>query len=539
MFRRLIVGLVALGLVPVLVLGAGVLPAQAQTGSSTATIQLGSDIQVSTKLDYVKCNVTGWWDTSASSATLKIRYGCDEGFADRGVTLNLNTGASPNCGPAPSYLLGTIVNINQGAGSGTASFSPTVDPAGGCNVTQLCYFGSVGTAPPFPDWTDSGCVDWPVGPPGSVSASCPQGSPELPVVGPEVKDTTTDPGYRHWDRDVTYQITGTLANNWIVYAVVAPTQGGGFQGHAPATFGPTQNAHGTYVDVRNNTFGVVAGATSNYDLTGVQVGQRWYWGDDPGPAGGTADVIGAGVFARPTTGTLNDWGQIPVSDSASGLYGITDASQCAFYWGAKIAEKPSSTTDNPLGTLDAAPPASGDPGTVDPPGDTGCDFSWTDPSSWASGAACALTGMLGDIVGVLKSILHALQSLASNIVQPIVDALNHLLDGLQSLFVPDTDSWGLGDLADEFSSRPPGSIVTAIVAGVQSTADAFNGGTGCGTIADFTNSDTHGSAKLTCSAAKSTPGYAALYNVVKFGLIALTVLGMWYMAAGAFKSGRD
>ena len=128
--------------------------------------------------------------------------------------------------------------------------------------------------------------------------------------------------------------------------------------------------------------------------------------------------------------TINGQGNDGIAPDPATNDGTDDS--CT-YW---VAEEGQSPSDGPPGGSvgdegDPAPENPGDPPeTVDP--DTGsaqgCDFSFTNPSTWAAGGICALVRLAQKMVGWLRTIASAIAALPGKI-----------LDGLQALFVPRDD----------------------------------------------------------------------------------------------------
>lgn len=103
-------------------------------------------------------------------------------------------------------------------------------------------------------------------------------------------------------------------------------------------------------------------------------------------------------------------------------------------------------------------------------------------------------------------------------------------------FVPPGPPSAWDDLVTTLKTRPPISVIwgvgdmfAGVVSGYESAGD-------CGVLADFGTIGGH-SAKITCAAVTSIPGFGALYLLVKAGLAAFTILGCFKLVQRAAGGG--
>lgn len=246
----------------------------------------------------------------------------------------------------------------------------------------------------------------------------------------------------------------------------------------------------------------------------------------------TTGVVGAAVIAtnrghssNPGGGTKpSGWLPTQIRQSAADTLkygGITEPSSCIWYFGAKIAQDASSTKDEPAGSIGPAQPTGEEepPNEVEPPesDNSACDFDPLSPSTWLGGGMCAAVGLLEGIGQGLIDLAAALAGLAAG----IVEALRPLL---MELFIPDNHAWGFSDLRDTWESRPPGSLVNSFVDSAESFGGSFSSTASdeCRTLIDGPGADSN--TMLTTCSVSSSSGMSAAYQLVKWGLIALTAL---------------
>lgn len=525
---RPLAALLVLLLVPVIVLTSG-------SGAQAATVTYGASAEASlvkdSKIDSATgadaaCNVSAHWRLDGVVMGVVGSVSCTTGyqFATFFVTLTFKGSGCP--GDAVAELGADL----DGDTSAHAFTAPIGIVSAGCSITTVCadFDGDSHTSMAgFGRLTgDPDCVPINIGGPDSVDGSADNGQcTSGTVVRPRLDGAPyQDPGDGNdstWRQAVQFSM-GSKSGNWVFYTVTVLADGSG--GSSPVPAGDLEGGATPMVKARLSGGGSVFVAAPSFNQTG-DFAQTTHPALSVFHMNGlsagylaTHRVIGAGYFKR-TNNALTVDGTVG-NDTNGGLVGITDPGRCAFYWGDKIALTANTDVDEPSGTVDTSggvPPVE-PPSDVEPPtADTSCQgFSFTDPSSWAGAGICQLVKLIG----------------------ALIDAIGHILDGLVDIlmaaFVPHPDSWGFDGLVDQFQTRPPGSLVTAAAAGVNGVVSSYDG-SGCGTIADFTSSDTHGSAKVTCTQIRSVPGFSGLYTLCQVAIWAMAGLALFRMAGAAFK----
>lgn len=146
-------------------------------------------------------------------------------------------------------------------------------------------------------------------------------------------------------------------------------------------------------------------------------------------------IVGAGwVRAESWSSDVNAW-RYPESSNFAlntlGVVGVHDPARCAFYFGTKVWDNATTTTDDPGGTIvlgEPEPPDDPEP-PIDPPEDPPDDVGW-----------------LGLIYGVLRWIAGLLGDLGAAVGALPGAIANLMLAGLEALFIPDGDA-----LSDTFA----------------------------------------------------------------------------------------
>lgn len=205
-------------------------------------------------------------------------------------------------------------------------------------------------------------------------------------------------------------------------------------------------------------------------------------------------------------------------------------------------------------------------------GQSNCDFSFSDPNTWAN-YGCEIVRQLRVANGTLSNIDGDLKNLHVNVTvdggsstptdtsgctsgvlqtlfcltSSIVDGITQIVGLLTSLFVPTSTSWdAINSLSTNFSTHPPGSLLTGAYASLdtavsqlsldscESIAPISFGTTGplAGISADWPDSCSPG------SFTQSTP-YRALYSLIQVGLYVSLAFAIWHMVAGAFSRGGE
>lgn len=522
----------------VLITGPGKASAAVSTTVASATINVGGSI--GNQFAGADCNATGYWLQEGGNQ-VRVNLNCSTGWNAR----------DPKLAVEPSGT-GCSVPTGQAFVTPDGEYSQTfVVNGSSCTVEQLCweYFTSYDTNPFTVDDT-SGCVAFPLGSSAETPTACDAGS----VARPSLDDAPVGANGRLYKK-LNIQINPSDSESpgsWYYYTVHSATlgQGGstsagtdGFSDMGTSAlrlFPAGAYPPGAFV-ARYHTAYPVSSYGFSRDVQVASRTDRTYVWQFP--------VIGVGVVYQPrvtqetgySTGSVSlGLGYLPQEQTVGFplLAGTTNPALCTFYWGQKIADVSNVDWDDPISGLGS--PANPDGTVPPPPAAAGCDFSFSDPSTWAGGGICALVALmaqvldalswlsfLGDILGVLGDVLSALIGLVADLAEAIGDLL-------RTLFIPSPDSWNLDGLVNQWENRGPGQLAGEVGEGVGGVADGFSGGGGCGSLADFSNDDI--SANVTCSQVRDSPGMAGLYLLVQAGLIALTCWGIWHMVVGSIKN---
>lgn len=133
------------------------------------------------------------------------------------------------------------------------------------------------------------------------------------------------------------------------------------------------------------------------------------------------------------------------ADGTSGRFGIgvTNPAACRFWFGPKQYDVPTSAYDEPYGTPDVAitPPVTAvDPALTDPtptkptdPKESPCTFKISDPSTYVSGAMCAVAGLLGALLDLVKDLLSAVTGLPAELIRLLGGLVEELIIPTQPL----------------------------------------------------------------------------------------------------------
>lgn len=352
-----------------------------------------------------------------------------------------------------------------------------------CDVTDVCVqlkddYKCVEFLLPYPDDT----------PP---SSSCPAGTPHAFF---EVTQTR-EGDYIYEETFLNIEITGNTlgsARQWGVAftGIQASTQTGG-----------PYNTDRIHVRVKDTYKGL--GSPPSYPANpGIQVyafipeppDQNRYWNSAP---------IDYGASSVPTRFPL----------TANDPYmGVTDSNQCRWYFGQRIIDDPNSDQDTPFGTgldPDPPPPLAEEPPVLDPPElieEPEEGYNW-----------------LSAIWAVLKVISSSIANLAVAIVSGVRSMLT-------SLFVPDTDSWGVSELRATMRDKPPFSVGLELKDSAKSAAQAFANSGGCFSEQFMPQ------AVIDCSSVAGP--VSTLYAVVQGGLIGGTLIAAFQMVARVLREGQ-
>lgn len=356
-----------------------------------------------------------------------------------------------------------------------------------CDITELCI-----TLADSPE----GClpIDLPY-PEEETAGSCPAGTPYAFF---KIESAPRSEG--------SFIIVDKL---FVEFSVTGNTLGAGrqwgfFAGGIPGTTshqGPVEPGK-IYIDEVSRVSGdpvrtVPASAfIQTYAYVPEPIGQNAYWNE--APRDGKA-------INTPTT--------FPIT-SASPYLGVTDGDQCRWYFGPKRFDDPTSSMDEPFGDAqDPNPPAPEIP--VEPV------IEQPDPIAPPEGF-----NWLEAIWVALMSILNALDW--ADIIQAVTGLADTLLNGLESLFVPSTDEWGVRDIRNQLRDKPPFSIGTEFGEQAQQMGATFKASSGCASIWQSPGIN------VSCDLPGSV---VSLYNLVSFALYSLTGLGMFRMVHGTFQDG--
>lgn len=319
-----------------------------------------------------------------------------------------------------------------------------------------------------------------------------------------------------------------------------PIGGTGWQ-NVTTPFTPTALGVGRewwlYLIVRTNSTGAIGKQVIDKDAGPAGVQQLWV---NAAQIHDTKTIIGVGLAMEAAIG-----GGGTFSNDKNGYYfdgvdidRITGANlpdRCSFYWGESLGtdpfgrgadepQGPIGDGSGPVGTDD--PPVGEEPDGVDPEGD--CNFSLTNPSTWATAGICALVGLikavlntLGDIFGVLRDLLNALLGLIADLGELLLD-----------LLIPDPDSWDTGGLITQVSEAGPTAAIGEVVTGLTETFDTYESASdNCGVLFNMPiGGDSY--AADTC---ETTGILASLKAVVSVGLIIITGIGIVKMLGGVLE----
>lgn len=442
--------LLVLALVPVLIVTAPNVAQAAPVYSEAETATITSTAE-STPGSQTSCTVVTYWaqDESGTTPSLPASTSCSTGFniSDSLVSFDLHGGSCNfhmNIGQVDGQP-----NPHKWAFTTTGGYDGST-----CNVTELCMnYVEESHSNPFTTITGTDCVPIGLGaPPVSqdLSGTCQSaifGRPELGapktgqdgvVKGWHVNVTTagqagplgTDPGYSF----IYYALIKRNGHGDLASGNFTPGSGGSsaMTATAPA-IGETLRYHYHSVSWSD----VVAGPFSRH----VGVAGWWSGGPSEMPHG---EVIGVGIIGQRSS--ISNAMRYPSAGAMEGRLGATIPGDCTFYWGERVVTLENTDMDDPLapltgggGTGSAEPPDVTDP----PPPSTGsCDFSFSDPTTWAGGGICALVelissllNLIGDVLDFLWGLVEALGNMIRDLFVPSEGFMEDQAQGLQ-------DAWG-------------------------------------------------------------------------------------------------
>lgn len=527
---------------------------------------------------HVRCGINAQWAVDWASGpgipafsqvarTVIAKVHCDTGWNVSSVQLGISVEGS-GC-----YLAGHLGEMD-GTGTKTATLGAT--SAGNCT-------GPVSPAPTITQWCGLATIDFHAagGLENEVTldtcGGLPMGNPPIPPTNTSCifgTPATPDPGsglLHGPDGNNKYAeiVDGTFAmaagsqvddvGTWYAYFVTDNTPGGG-----GASGSNTSNR--TVANIVSATGGGTANmySTANPVLYSLAKRASWNITNDPADLGtpfnrtrfvvtthaGTVSeraanpyppnqVLGMGMYrintATSNTGTgttsttnhQNAGSDYPTSLTA-GLVGKSAPSACAFYWGAKLYEAAGTTTDDPLGPLDPVPETPPDlPDPEVPPGDPrDCSFSWTDPTTWATGGICEIVRQLIKIAAAITGLAAAIAAAIVGAFAGVVDAI---LDGLEALFIPDQAKLreDLQRVKTAWEDSPPMVLIGSV--GDVAEAVEVPAPSGCQGPALTFPRPTGGTSTVYPLAA-CAGSVATVATIVKAGLTALVFLGGFMVA---------
>lgn len=504
----------------------------------------------------VKCNVSAKYAVTAvngqGSMALNYTASCTPGFLIGGVD-----GATIGTMNIAIVFQGNVEGTSQGCimsglpfSGYLASNATTSATTLGCHVTQVCESWQL-QSKFWPDGSAEICTSFDMGTPNSTGTSV---DPTCWIGTMAQAWWWTTSTYRvasfnltAYASGLTAQSTSVLSSRWVPYVI--------FSDGSRAGFALSSNT----ITYPGTGYGEFGGDKLKEPTNGVYASWAAAFGTET-TSGTHGTVVGVGIMQDNNTSGVTPGVIALPQEQAGGKIGVTDPANCSFYWGAKVADLPNSTMDDPIGPL----LSTGGGSVTAPPtptnGGGGCTFSLSDPSTWASGGMCAAVGLLGRIVGVLGDILSAIGHLAGDIASAITSRFSDLLT---SLFVPSNPpSFGdvhfnvapgwLPSLPGPDGSGSASASLNADTSGNSRTGDApasasVNGGavsgSSCGPIVMPTIRlgfrDTHGADTLipqktlvdTCSAPWPTVRLFT-YN----GLLAVVLVTVVRIAFGALLS---
>lgn len=405
------------------------------------------------------CDIVGYWSTSplqgpgssGSASQVNVKGDCGTNWNVSDFSLSFEGKGS-----------GCSVTYSTGQLDGDGSFSAAMAGDGSsCFITEMCYTATYDLHSDWETHSDEGCEPWALGAPPQITlpGACSTASVAVPVIGsPYWGLSNGTPGtglqVRGWWQPVTYSATGiTAGGEWIGYSIIRPYSNawdGNYVGGGYSTVG---------IQAHSNTAAPSGGSVSFTDRAHVSS----HNGQSDSPSGGVdGTIVGVGMFRVPSGGSGANWMNMPQYDGTPhARLGVNDPSQCAFYWGEKIAVTTTDDRDEPSGPLPGGggsptpptdTPDADDPPPAEPEGS--CDgFSLTDPASWGATAMCAAAALLGRLVRLVGDLV--------SVVKGMVAAI---LDGIAGLLIPSDgffdEQWD--ELSDVYEDSSPSKYVDAV-----------------------------------------------------------------------------
>lgn len=266
-------------------------------------------------------------------------------------------------------------------------------------------------------------------------------------------------------------------------------------------------------------------------------------------------IIGAGYFFQPNPGSTLTAGRLPQTGNANSslsISGMTDGNRCLFYWGAKIAEIPNETTDDPAGPL----PGTDTGGVPLPiPGtrceavectDTPVEYPTTDTGllDLLAKLLVALIEVVGEIitsiVWLAGEVVGAIESMTTALLGLVGQLITELSDLLKLLAVPNPGSWGISGLTQQWEARPPGSVVNeGFNASRGMVQNLRSNGNHCdGAYLQFNVDGDPGaeeSSRIRCPV-NDVQAYGTVYNLVSVALVGATGFVIFHVLRSAVET---
>jgi hypothetical protein len=507
MVRRRLLLLLVLGLVPVLIVAT---PGVANAATVAGTAQqfawdLSEDwpewdpVPGMSGQDEVSCQGSGRWMTGQGIGpgtpppiySIEWNVACASGGNISSIELRSLVANGFGCSMNWSQEPGAELDGTDGA-AGTMTGSPSET----CNITELCVLMDVShhSALSIGDNEVYFCIDWPLGMPPDPpepeeppEGACPYGFPNQALATLPLLTGQTS----IYQRLILLGFTGRDETvSWVYTARSGATGGTQWLADRTLPLSPTY--------------------AGSWNAEGK-------WQTTTGPTtGSTVMPVGVDIRAKVVVGGN---AQVPAGMVQTQPIGMTSPENCVFWMGDRILDTPGTDDDDPWGPMgDPLPPEEPDPEPEplpdpvppEPPAST-CDFSWTDPTTWATGGICEIVRRLGALIDTVWRLPGR-----------IWDAMK---DGLAALFIPGAGfvQGKVDAMRDAWADTPP----LVLVESVQTVGDAVqlaSPGSGCSGPALSFNTPLTGPTTLhpmsSCSESVSQ-----VATVVKAGLTVVVWVG--------------
>lgn len=188
------------------------------------------------------------------------------------------------------------------------------------------------------------------------------------------------------------------------------------------------------------------------------------------PNPGVTDVLGVGFYRMPTSGGSASSSRdqrltFPTAHWSSRL-AVTEANQCAFYWGQKLWDDgEQGGRDEPAGPLDPPQGPDGPPPTIP---DADPDQPWWVDVVLAIIEAIAkvvqaLVAGFASVVDAIAALARDLLSALRDLVSAVRDVVGNILSGIADLFIPSGDPFSgfVDDVSEDMADTAAGEWMTA------------------------------------------------------------------------------